>query len=738
MSRLRVIRWLLTGVALSLLAAGCSGATPTASQPKTVAVTTPTATAVITQGPTATPAPLPTRHPDITEWVKERIDAVIDLYQPTEAGEALLRSLDLRQMEGEPGFFEWAGVGEAKPIGVIHELGHSYWGGFPVGGRPELSWERPAGGGISSGIESYHQDILTFMAQPPDDYELLRQRLRNLPDVSMNNPEPVLHHLEADVAYTTGGSSKLVPPILQKYWVNFLSAGRFGSWYGAAGWFQTLSPAEKTEAGKWLGFEHLDLRQYPSLEPLPVSRTLSEILVTAERVLETEEKQRLRDLVYQFELLTGDSQKEENFQFWRGYLRDKVALHQAHPDYLAVLSLSQAGQIASALEFLAEPATGSSTDRADRLADRLTDEPFLVNFLPAVDNQVLVELFASGAALPEGKTLQATASFVERLTVFGAKVDLVLQAGRNSPSQGALELDNFLSETGFGRDDDLKLFFDLFRDRDPETAEAVTFALADHTARGLIPSIPYQLRTILGPEELLTKLGVTANAASPSELREGITLLIDEPSGNFRIDEPYLETLFEIVAGWGKKSPRETAKLMQDSPFPLEGMILAQPEASASILNADTEGALALIRESDPLLAPPWRVMYRLIGTEPRLAARLLSEFHRRGEAEVVMETLAYFAYDKDRQERSSQLPISLEEDGHFLSALFRVEGPKWLQARLGESVELYRQRMAAHEVGGNFLANYQETLEAATATLDGGDVRTGLEEIIRRAFRSS
>ena len=226
-------------------------------------------------------------------WVEERLDAVVSLYQPTKAGEALLRSLDLRQMEGEPGYFgsygfsEWAGVGEASPIGVIHELGHSYWGGFPVTGRPELSWGKSTNGGRSTAMESYHQDILTFMAQPPDDYELLRQRLRNLPDVSIENPEPVFHHLEADVPYTTGGSLNLVPPILRKYWDKFLPSGRFDDWYGAAGWFQSLAQDEITANGKWLGFEHLDLRQYPDLE---AGAPPDQMLITALSVLATEEQ----------------------------------------------------------------------------------------------------------------------------------------------------------------------------------------------------------------------------------------------------------------------------------------------------------------------------------------------------------------------------------------------------------------------------------------------------------------
>jgi hypothetical protein len=325
--------------------------------------------------------------------VQERIDAVVTLYQPTKAGEALLRSLDLRQMEGEPGFFgsygftEWAGVGEASPIGVIHELSHSYWGGFPIDGLPGLSWAVTSTDKRSPAMEQYHEDILTSMAQPPDDYELFRRRLRNLPDVSAENPEPVLHNLEADVVYNTARSLNLVPPILRKYFHEFLPAGRFEDWYGAAGWFQSLSPAEVSATGKWLGFEHLDLRQYPSLEP---GSPPEDMLATAHTVFETEEKERLRDLVYQFDLLIGDPQNEEDFEFWSRYLRDKISLHKAHPDYFPVLSHSRAGELDSAMDFLETLSGDSPAEQADRIADQLAQEPFLVNLLPALNNQVLV------------------------------------------------------------------------------------------------------------------------------------------------------------------------------------------------------------------------------------------------------------------------------------------------------------------------------------------------------------
>ena len=399
----------MSAAALILLVTACSDATATPSPIATpndvIQGTTPTIPATV-PATRWTPLVLPTPHPDTAPWVTERIDAIVALYQPTKAGEALLRSLDLRQMEGEPGFFgsygftEWAGVGEASPIGVAHELGHSYWGGFKVAGRPDLSWAIPSGSTLSPALESYHQDVLTFITQPPDDFELLRQRLRNLPDVSSDNPEPIIHNMEADVVYNTAGSLNLVPPILRKYWADFLPAGRFDDWYGAAGWFQSLSQDDVSLAGKWLGFEHLDLRQYPSLDP---ATPPEDILLAAQRVIETEEKERLRDLAYQFDLLIGYPQNDEDFEFWRRYLRDKVTLYRDHPAHLAVFSISRAEQIDSALRFLAAPATGSPAQQAQHLADRLVEEPFLGNFLPAVDNQVLVELFSSGTTLPKAK-----------------------------------------------------------------------------------------------------------------------------------------------------------------------------------------------------------------------------------------------------------------------------------------------------------------------------------------------
>ena len=664
------------------------------------------------------------------------MDAVIALYQPTAAGQALLHSLDVRQMQGEPGFFGsygfygWAGVGEAKPIPLMHELGHSYWGGFPVIGRQDLEWRRPDDGEIPPPLAAYHRDILTFMAQPPDEYELLRQRLRNLPGLSSENTEPLFHSLEADVPYTTGGDLSLLPPILRKYWAYFLSEGPFGAWEQAAGWLQSLSHEERMIASQFLGFDHLNLRLYSGIPPHSPS---GDLLTAAARILSVEERQRLTDLCEQFDLLIGDPQLEENFQFWRSYLRDKVVLHRAHPNHLISISAPRASEIFGALAFLGT-LEGTPEEQAARLEERVASEPFLVNFLPAVDDRTLVELFSDDLALPEGPTLQATASFVERLQRFGSLVGDVHATGQLSLNEGTAALIEYLDATDLEMEQDLKLFFDLFHSRDPELAREITAGLDGERVRALMAPVPVQMRVILDPGTLLGKLGITADAPN-LQVAQGTDFLLEETSGNYRIDEPFLEQLYQVIAARAETNAVEAALIISQPRFPLEGLIQSQPSAASRVLSADIDTAMRIVESSDPVLAPPARIIYRLIYSDPVLAARLVGGFDRRGDANIVVESLAYLAYDKSRSERFPALPISLEQDGAFLAQLLSTNGEAWVAQQVKASVQAYRSRAENGEVSPEFLAQYRQTLQAAAALAPVGSGI--LAEVVERAFRS-
>ena len=638
-------------------------------------------------------------------------------------------------MHGEPGFFgsygydRWAGIGEAKPIPTMHELGHSYWGAFPVVGHPQLSWQRADDRAIAPAMAAYHQDILAFMAQPPDEFEILRQRLRDLPGLSIENTEPLFHSLEADIPYTTGGDLSLVPPILQKYWRYFLADGPFGSWENAGVWYRSLSHDNRATAGKFLGFGHLNLDLYFGH---PVYTPPADLLQASNATLSAEERQRLTDLAEQFDSLIGDPQLEENLQFWRGYLRDKVALHRSHPDHLRSLELPRAAQLSDALAFI-DPLGGAPEERASSLSTQIAVQPVLVNFLPAMDDQTLVKFFASNPNLPEGPTLQATASFVERLQRFGTLVETVLAEGRKSPKQGADELTAFLAETDPDQEQDLRLFFDLLHGTDRDLARETMNQLDSETVQALVKSVPTQLRALFRASDLLDKLGISATAAE-ADLLPGINLLLEETSGNYRIDQPFLQRLYEIMAQRADTDPRGTARIIAATPFPLQGLILSQPTAASTVLFADIALALQLVRDSDPVIAPPARIVYRLIHADASLAARLLIALDQQGESNIVSESLAYFAYDKARSERHPKLPISLKHDGVFLTHLLDLAGARWLEDRLASAVRLYRQRSESEEVNPMFLHHYRETLEAAAALAPNGS--KPLQDIISRAFQ--
>lgn len=715
------------------------GVAPTETSRRRETATPPTVVIAPNPGPTSTtlpPVPQPTPHSGNSEWVKGRVQAVIDLYRPTPAGRALLHSLDIRQMQGEPGFFGsygffgWAGVGEAKPIPLMHELGHSYWGGFPVIGRPDLDWLPGAEGGIAPALAAYHRDILTFMAQPPDDYELLRQRLRNLPELSSENTEPLFHSLEADVPYTTGGDLLLLPPILRKYWAYYLSEGPFGTWEQAAGWLQSLPHEERGVAGKFLGFDHLDLRLY---QDIPSYSAPGNLLTTAAETLAAEERQRLTDLAEQFDLLTGDPQLEENFQFWRDYLRDKVVLHRSHSGHLRSISAPRATEISGALAFLAA-LEGTPEDQAARLRQRIASQPFLVNFLPAVDDRTLVRLFADDPELPEGTTLRATASFVERLQRFGALVDGVHAVGRVSLAEGTASLAEYVDSADPDKDQDLKLFFDLFHGADPELARRIIAGLDGGRVRTLMGPVPVQMRVHLDPGTLLGKLDITAGA--PAELlAQGVDLLLEETSGNYQIDEPFVERLFQVLAERAEADAGDTARIISKPRFPLESFIRSQPAAASFILSRDIDVAMRIVASSDPVLAPPARIIYRLVYSDPALAAKLVAAFDQSGNNAIVVGSLAYLAYDKSRSEKFPALPISLEQDGAFLEQLLELKGAAWLEERLKTSVQNYKSKADNGEAPPEFLAQYRQTLRAAAALAPVSS--SALTSIVERAFAS-
>ena len=694
--------------------------------------------------PSPTPPSVPTRaagevpeDPE-REWVTDRIGAVVSLYDLTTEGVGAIKSLDLRWMQDQPGFFgsfgfkSWTGVGEARPIGVMHEISHAYWGLFPVTEFPHLSWDMPGGDEISPAMKSYHRDVLEFMKQPPDGFELLRNHLRNLPELSATNRAPLLHTIEADAIYITAGDLELLPPILRKYWDRFLEPGPFHSWDEAFLWYQSLAGEDRTLANGYIAFEHFDLSDYGVLKAREPTLPRENV----KGVLQGEERQRLQDFVELFDLLVAaTTQHREDFRFWRWYLRDKVELHGKHPDLIASLNLPRSDEVVSALDFLVGLRDKGPEEKADLAIRELASQPFLAHFIPTLDDLSLLKLFTSDADLPEGATLKGTANFVESLKAIAPHIDAILEAGRRDSSRGAEKLASYLADVDFEAKESLQLFFEVLQGSDGPTAREIVAALEDSLLRRLLVAVPAKLRGLLEPGRFLEFLNVTQESPQ-GEISQGIREMIAYPSGNFRIDEPFLNEICGVVAARGRNAPLETLDLIASSPFPLERFIRLHSQVAVDILAQDLDTTARLVKASDPVTFPPARLAYRLIYADPQFAALVVEHLDEQGEAQLVLEAVAYLAFDFDRLQSFPSLPISLERDGQFLEHLLEESGEIWLENRIRDAVLLYGERAERSEVPADFLPAYERTLKAAASELEDTEARGTLEGIIGRVFQ--
>lgn len=706
---------------LAVLLAACAQAAPTAAP-------TPTTEATVRPAPSGV-----AREPG--EWVRQRIDAVSDLYRISSAGREVLSSLDVRQMRGQPGFFgsfgfrSWTGIGEAKPTPVVHELSHSYWGAFPITGSAHLSWDIPEGGKLSPARRQYREDAVRFLTQPPDTYEPLRQRLKNLPGLSSENLDPLYHNVDADIVSMVGGDLDLVPPILRKYWDKFLQPGPFFKWDRAVTWYLGLSAQQKKQADQYLGFQHLDSRQYRHLTP----DEHPDLDAAAQLILAQEQRQRLWDFTEQFDLVAEDAEKAEDFKFWRRYLREIKELHEAHAGFLANADLPRAPEITRSFNFLLEIEGLAPRERASRLAREMQERPFIALLLPALGDKTLVELFSPNLTLPEAAAQRGIARFVERLVQFAPAAEHILAAGARSPEDGAAELSRFLPRLALDDREEADLFFQILLDADAEVARAITRALDKETKRTLLKAVPVLLRRLLNPSELAQALDITYEA-TPLQMTEGISLMVEHHAGNFRIDAPFMNEVNRVVARGGEREPKRMLRVLESQSFRMESFIYQHPLAAVAILSTDVGVTAELVKGSDPVVLPPGRFIYSLIFASPRFAAQIVEQLDSQRESVVVLESLVSIAYDKTRVEANSGLPISLLKDGAFLNALLLDKGSGWLTEKLGGAVALYRSRAQANEVSLDFLDAYRETLEAAADTLSG-DARLQLRAVIGTVF---
>jgi len=690
------------------------------------------------QTSTSTPEATPGRQ---SPWVRDRVKAVQEVYNLTPEGRKALDSLDVRQMAGRPtwygstGYKGWAGVGEARFGSVVHELGHAYWGLFPVSGAPHLSWDVPKDSDASSAMRQYRLHLRAFMAQPPDSFEPLRERLRNLPDLSTGSYADLYHFGEADMLTMTGGDLSLVPPILRKYFDAFLRPGPFDSWRDAIAWYLGLPPKERLLAEAYFALSHFPLDRYSALKPERNTHLDAQI----RGVLEGEERQRLKDFAAQFDLISTNQEAFSDaagvyrgFPFWRGYLRDMLSLYKKYPE--ALRAAPQGTPLARVLDLFLEAEKLKQDERASYFA-RVLLEPFASNFIPLVDNRTLLRLADVGVAPAGQETVRrATSAFVEDLKRYIRSVDHILNLGKTDLQGGAESLESLVLPLSAERGRDLDIIGDLFRSADIESTRRITARLPDDTIRRMLRANSAATRSMVSPERLLGALNITTQA-TPEEVIGGIQEMLKLTSGNFAIDRPYLEETYKVIAGMAKEDPAQAIRVLSESQMPLTEFIFSQSSAFQRLAGANLEGAAALLLIHDNAAVTPARLIHDAVYVDPALAAQLLLAMEKGRDGAHAIEVLAHMAYDSERLSRLPGLRLSIRNDAVFLRELLRQGGEPWLTRYLTIAVKKYDAKIREGEMDTQFIKAWSRTLVAVVEVTEAGE-KEALLRLIRHAFK--
>ena len=684
--------------------------------------------------------PWPAGQPVVqSPWVQARLAAVKQIYGFTVTGESWIDGYDFRQMPDQPAWFgsngyaSWAGAGEATPRSILHELGHSYWGAFAVDRHPELTWESEAG--TSPALQAYRDDLRAFITQPPDRFEPLRDRLRNLPNLDVGDYPDLFHFGEADLLYMTGGNLELVPPILRKYVSRYVAPGGVGpasggmldSWDVAMAWFSELSDENRRVAGEVFGLQHFPAEPYIDLP----KTALFGLDIGIRTVYAEEERQRLIDFAEQFDGVIGRefwlvdaAGADRGFDFWRSYLSDKLELHGRYPDVLRRVHTERATQLAAALDFYRSIAGLSSETQVNQFDDH-RDQPLVPELAVLLTPRAIVQLFAENSAADPDGIATVLGERAERLAGLLDAVSRVESA--QSTASAAFEFELFITSVPEDQlRSDIYLLLGLLRSTsDGGLAKRVLPALSDDALQLLIRVAPAVARSAeIGPERLLKAVGIT-ETASLAQVRAGAEVLAANSSGNFAIDAPYDAAIYAHLDRFAEIAPADVLSTLTDTGMRVIPWISRGGDVADVVLGANPSASAAALLRLTGSNETPWRILHMLAKTDPALAASITVEMSRQSteDSDVLVKMLREFVYDSYWWQRRAGPNVHPVQFAKFLAAMLDAAGEPATIAAL-ESVKLQIEHETAAgviETGADLaLRNtVQDALENTTGDID-------------------
>ncbi len=673
-------------------------------------------------------------------WVRERLAAMKAIFGFTPAGEEWIDGYDLRQMSEQPAWFgsfgygSWAGAGEAVPRSVLHEISHSYWGAFSIERSPELSWD--TSDGTAEALSKYREQLGLFMLQPPDRFEPLRDRFRNLPGLNNGEYPDLFHFGEADLIYMVGGNLQLVPPILRPYFSGFLAQGGAGagegfapqSWDDALSWFNALPTDEWRIAGELFGLQHFPTGPYVDL---PKSK-LSGLDDDLRTVYEGEERQRLIDFAEQFDgildrefSLVDAAGADRGFDFWRSYLSDKLSLHGRHPEVLRSAGSERGNELATALDFYADITSLGASEQAERF--RESESQSLVAELGVLLRpRAIVSLFSD----PDAENgilavLGSRAERLKRLVEVVERVDEINSAPASGSVVAAIELERFMHSVP---EDELRsdafLLFDLLRSARSGLAKSVLHQLSDDALQFLLRVQPAAARSFeITPKRLLAAVGIS-DGVSLEQVRSGATLLSASSSGNFAIDSAYDAAVFVHLDRFLDSDPDGVLATVLESGTRLVPWVARESDGALRAMRARPGMAADALAQLSGSRETPWRIIHLVAREDPSLAARLAIEMDGRA-GDSLERAIREFGYDLYWSERNSGPNVEPKRFAEFLLALDQDLGSDALDEAVSNAVTGIEADVTSGLIEPGAMEEFSRTAEAAMDSVRGSDAET-------------
>ena len=692
----------------------------------------------------AEPGAAPRAESPQTPWAQARVSAVTDIWNFSDAGVAWMEGYDFRQMINQPtwfgstGFRGWAGAGQAVPKTIMHELSHSYWGVFGSSVQPDLDWLQLGGGTTSEGLLAYNADLAAFLRQPPDRFEPLRDRFRNLTNLSLDADSDLFHFGESEMINMTGGDIDLVPPILRPYFDSFLTdigvgGIDFDDWPQALNWFQDLEGDDRRSAEDLFAIQHFPLRFYEELN----DSDLAALPDSISNILEHEERQRLRDFAEQFEdikerefALVDAAGIDHGFQFWSSYIRDMRSLHTRHPDELADMPDGLGPTLAEGFDFYAALDNKPIDTQVELVAARM-GETVIRDLAVLLAPRTLLALFGSQIE-PEGGGLGVVlAGRVATLRKLAEAADQIIAS---SPAGGASLIDEFVASRSITEvRTEISGLIRLLREAAPEKLQESMPLITNATILRLLEARPEIARSPeVTPARLLAGLGASPTASIDDLSSAGHTLFTNS-SGNFNIDRETDSAFYGLLAERESSEAGLTLQVMQGASLGLFTWIRSNPHASGIAISNNPELAAKLIREKTSLRSLPARTIHRLISVDPLLAAGVLSIMDSGSEVNLMPDVLRWMVYDKFWSDLKSGPAVDLSKDAEFLLRLLELQGEEAVMAAFDDAVGIYLTAISENTLEEEYPHRHRETLSAIA---DAANDQSALDFVKRLLLR--